>query len=474
MATDAHTTADDLPAVEPAEGEVAARLRSLQLDTGERRGGGATRGRRLTWGVILLALLGAAAYGGLTEMQRRAAAAALEIDAVRLPADPSQEVLLDLVGYIVPRAKISISPQIGGRLVELPVVEGMKVKKGDLIAKVEDTSFQADLLQAEAGKLTAQARLEELRNGPLPQEIEQARALVEQSQARLVLSQRNIERTVKLKEQNPDNVTQLEIDRVTAELADATAMLKSRQESLKLLELGPRPELIDAARAEFERAAALVEKAKFWVANAAIYSPIDGTVLERKADAGESVHPELIMTSLCEIADLSQLEAEVDVQEQDLKLVQVGNPCRIIPDAYPDHSYEGRVDRLQPVVSRQRGVVQTRVTVLGPDEYLLVEMNCRVMFLPATESDQPRPNLRVPKQALVADAAGSAVFVAQADTARRTSVELGADHGDEVEVKAGLTGGELVLLPNGRPLVDGQPVRPRIGGQAADDGAGGN
>lgn len=467
MATDATSSAESYPTVDLTEGEVSSRLRSLQLGDGERRGGGAARGRRFTWAVVLLAFLGGAAYLGLTEMQKRAAAAVVEVDAVRLPVDPTQETLLDLVGYIVPKSKISISPQIGGKLVELPVVEGMRVKKGDLIARVEDDSFKADLQQAHAAHLSAQARLEELKNGALPQEIEQAKALLDQANARLELTKRNLERTTRLKEVNPDNVTQLEFDRVTAEIADAAAMVRSRQESLKLLEQGPRAELIAAAQAEVQRAAALVDKAEFWVSNAAIYSPIDGTILERKADEGESVHPELIMTSLCEIADLAQLEAEVDVQEQDLKKVQVGNPCKIIPDAYSNRTYQGRVDRLQPVVSRQRGVVQTRVTVLDPDEYLLVEMNCRVMFLPTATAEEEKPKPRVPKQAVVYDQGQTAVYLAEADVVRRRTVELGAEDGDGVEVTAGLVGGELVLLPNGRPLADGQPVQAKVAGKTS-------
>lgn len=471
MATDAKSTAETFPAVDLSEGEVSSRLRSLQLGDAERRGGGSSRGRRFTWGVILLALIGGGTYLGLTELRKRAAAAVVEVDAIRLPVDPTQETLLDLVGYIVPRSTISISPQIGGKLVELPVVEGMRVKKGDLIARVEDDSFKADLLQARAAHETAKARLQELKNGALPQEIEQGRALLDQANARLELTKRNLERTTRLQETNPDNVTQLEIDRVAAEIADAAAMVKSRQESLKLLEQGPRPELIAAAEAEVGRAAALVEKAEFWVSNASIYSPIDGTILQRKADEGESVHPELIMTSLCEIADLSQLEAEVDVQEQDLKKVQIGNPCKIIPDAYPDRTYQGRVDRLQPVVSRQRGVVQSRITVVDPDEYLLVEMNCRVMFLPAATTEQEKPRPRVPKRALVSDQGQTSVFVAEADVARRRTVELGSEEADSVEIVAGLIGGELVLLPNGRPLTDGQAVRAKTADAVAADNA---
>lgn len=472
MATDAKTSAETFPTDDLTVGEVASRLRSLQLGDGERRGGGGTRGRRLFWAVLLLTLIGGGAYLGFTEMQKQAAAAVLEVDAIRLPVDPGQETLLDLVGYIVPKSKISISPQIGGKLVELPVLEGMRVKKGDLIARVEDDSFKADLAQARASHISAKSKLQELRNGALPAEIEQAKALLEQAAARQELMKRNLERIARLKEKNPDNVSQLEFDRATAELADVAAMARSREESLKLLELGPRDELIAAATAEVERAAALVEKAEFWVANASIYSPIDGTILERKADQGESVHPELIMTSLCEIADLTQLEAEVDVQEQDLKKVQVGNPCKIIPDAYPERTYPGRVDRLQPVVSRQRGVVQTRVTVLDPDEYLLVEMNCRVIFMPTATADENKPKPRIPKQAVVNDQGETAVFVADAEIARRRVIQLGADGGDSVEVTAGLVGGELVLLANGRALVDGQAVRPKLAGKPAAAPAG--
>src|SRR4029077_17198649 len=114
-----------------------------------------------------------------------------------------------------------------------------------------------------------------------------------------------------------------------------------------------------------------------------IYAPTDGkgtsfTLLERKVAVGESIQADLTYTALCTLADLTQMEAEVEVQERDLAVLKIGAPCEIIPDAYSVRVYQGKVNRKQPIVNRQRGVVQVKITIDHPDEYLLPDMNARV------------------------------------------------------------------------------------------------
>jgi Cu(I)/Ag(I) efflux system membrane fusion protein len=160
----------------------------------------------------------------------------------------------------------------------------------------------------------------------------------------------------------------------------------------------------------------------------------------------------------------------VDVQERDLRQVTKDAPCEVIPDAYPDHVYKGHLSRMQPLVNRQRGVVQMKVAIDNPDGHLLPDMNARVLFVKEKNSlngDEDLP--RIPVKALAPNSDPPAVFVLDGGVARLRTIQLGAVVGDSVQVREGLQPEEKVLLPTSQPLKDGKPVRPR--GQSKDGDA---
>ena len=189
--------------------------------------------------------------------------------------------------------------------------------------------------------------------------------------------------------------------------------------------------------------------------------------MQKNAELGEAVRPESfggdrgLSASLCVMADLTQMEAEVDVQERVLNRVFVGQPCRMQPEAYSDRTYDARLDRLLPIANKQKGVVQARITILNPDDRLLPDMNCNVKFL--KEAPPPEPEgLRIPQSAVVTEGGETAVFVLDGTVARHRVVQLGAAADGRVEVRDGLRAGEVVLLPEGKLLSDGQTVNARL------------
>jgi HlyD family secretion protein len=181
--------------------------------------------------------------------------------------------------------------------------------------------------------------------------------------------------------------------------------------------------------------------------------------LQKNVNPGESIQADLVYTALCTLADLDDMEAEIDVQERDLHLVKIGTPCEVIPDAYPDRIYRGHLQRMQPLINRQRGVVQVKVRIDKPDSYLLPDMNARVLFLKEASSHNPDRDLpRIPLKALVPGSDPPAVFVLDGERARRRVLEIGATIGDTVQVRSGLQAEDKVLLPGAQPLKDGKPV----------------
>jgi HlyD family secretion protein len=459
---DAHATqvvdAPDSPSERAARIGVSADLRSLQLNAGDRQ----RRGLRNTgfygrykWAVLamLLVVVGAGGwlgYRGYVDSQ------VPHVDVAPVLSDCPREAVLDLAGTIEPRARVKIGPRVPGTIVELPIEEGSYVHKGDLVARIDDVNFMAEYKEAIALHAAARGRLEELENGALEDEIQQLRAQRDEASAQLDLAQKEFERAITLHQRK--SIPDAEMDMRVANLKQAKSRLQSVEHQLALLEEGPREERIAVARAEVERTQAVLEQAKYFFDNTRIVAPISGTILEKEVEIGEIVRPEVMLTSLCVLADLSHLDATVDVQERDLYQVSVDQTCVVIPDAYRDRQYVARVDRIHPQINVQRGVAKVRVEIDEPDEFLLPNMNCRVLIY--QNDAQSSPGWKwVPKSAVVEENGAQSVFILQDDRAQRQVVEVAENRGSYVAISSGLLQHQLVILPGATPVEDGALVQ---------------
>lgn len=461
MATDVKRPAQTKPPMVEDDQPVAVRLRALQLSEQERRADGGSWRRRIGWTAALLTIAAAASAG---IWYRKTVSAELpEIDVVAFGQREREDIVLDLTGNIMPHRRVNITPRSAGTIISFPVEEGQEVKKGDLVAQVDDTTYRAEYEQARAGLATAEAQLEELKNGPLNEELESARALVEQARAGVEMLQKDVTRKEELSRIHERAVTEAEMEQLRSKLRESLATLRNQEQQLALLEKGARQEKLAAAQAEVDRNKALVTRAQYWLDNTKLTSPIDGVVLEKKAEAGEDVHPELVFTSLCVIADLKNMEAAVDVSEDELHRLKIGQPCEVVPDAFSQHRYQGELVRILPIVNRARGVVPVKIKILNPDNHLLVDMNCHVIFKrhPDDAQDHGDRLPTVPKTAVLNQDGKSFVYVVQDQVARKRAIEVGNSTADEVEVRSGLAKGDLVLISAGN-VQDGQAVRPRV------------
>jgi multidrug resistance efflux pump len=160
--------------------------------------------------------------------------------------------------------------------------------------------------------------------------------------------------------------------------------------ALKLMEEGPRIERIEAARAQVRLSAAELAKCEWKLGNCVIRAPISGTILKKNAEEGNIVNPIAFngSYSLCEMADLSDLEVDLTIQERDISKVFKGQKCKIRAEAYLDRVYEGVVSRLMPIADRAKGAIPVRVKLTVPAEeegvYLKPEMGALVTFLKKT------------------------------------------------------------------------------------------
>lgn len=305
-----------------------------------------------------------------------------EITTTRAAADPSG-LVLERKGYVIPAQKILVSPKVGGMLISLNAKEGTRVAKGDVLAQIENTEYQADYDRSAATAELMKQRWLELQKSR-DEEIQQSLADWEEGQERLKELQSEFGRAKTLYEQRV--LTKQEFD-------DADSAFKMQQKRVRRLEYGynmlvsgPREERKAAAKAEWNQAEADMMKAKWRLDNSTIRAPVTGTILKKSAEEGNIVNAAAFQGSfsICEMADLSHLEIELDVAERDIAKVFPGQVCKVRIEAFADRVYEAVVDRIMPVGDRGKGAVPVRVRVIVPPEeegvYVKPDMGAIVAF----------------------------------------------------------------------------------------------
>jgi multidrug resistance efflux pump len=320
---------------------------------------------------------------GATAERTTASSPALPSSALSPPS--KADIVLEAKGYIVPAHQILVSPKVNGMIVQLNIEEGRRVSKGDVLAVLESTDYQAEVQRAKAAAQFMRERLRELENGNRPEEIKRAEAEVREAEVQLVQLGSELERTRKLYESRAN--AQQEYDVALSKYRAQQQRVMQLQANFELMKLGPREERIAIARAEVAQADADVIKAEWRLGNCTIHAPISGTILKKNAEEGNIVNPIAFngSFSLCEMADLSDLEVALDIQERDISRVAVGQKCRVRAEAYPQRVYQGVVDRLMTIADRAKGAIPVRVKIAIPaDEegvYLKPEMGAIVTFL---------------------------------------------------------------------------------------------
>jgi HlyD family secretion protein len=394
-------------------GELVNRVQQLRLQNqlGADRGG---RGSGASWLPWILCLVMAAAWAGVgirsyrmpqpeagpvaTGPQQPSTAAPTAPNA---PAVAPGSIQLEVKGYLVPAQQIAVSPiEVAGRIIELNVVEGKQFKKGDVLARIEAVSFQGQYAEAKAAHVAAEKRLEAARQrlaGLLPEsvrkvEIVQVEEELKEAEAQRARMADDLARFERL----GTSAAEQEYKRAKFDLQANDARVRKLTATLAILKEGPRQEQKAAAEAEVKGAEADVTgaiarltQAQWRLDNCTIRAPIDGTVLSKKAELGNLVNPLAFSASsgsVCDIANLADLEVDLEIPERDISKLKVGQRCRIKADAYSDRVYEGRLDRIMPIANRAKSIVNVRAKVKLPEgevpgTYLKPEMGAVVSFL---------------------------------------------------------------------------------------------
>jgi HlyD family secretion protein len=439
-------------------------LKGLRIDKSLKAGSEAKwSGRWIVAGVALFVLLGAAAMlvrGPQPVLVRTARAVRAGSEA---GGGAEGDVALNATGYIVAHHKIQLASKVVGKVAWIGVEKGDRVRQGQVIVRLEDDEYRAQLQQARGQLASYQARLEELRNGSRPEEVQVAKANLEVARADLANSKVNLERARKLSEARV--VAQQALDDAQARHDSQTARVASLERTYELVRIGPRQEVIDQVRGQIEQAKGQVAFFETQLANTVIRAPINGTILERAVERGEFVTTSFVGERgakgyVVSMADLNDLQVELDISQNDFGKLSMRQRGIVTTDSYKDRKYDGEIEEMSPEANRQKATVQVKVKVLNPDQYLRPEMNASVAFLSPAAKDargpEPaRPVVFVPPGSI----RGGAVFVVVDGKAVRRAVRTGAATDRGVRVEEGLIGGEDVVVDPPAELNDGSVVR---------------
>jgi HlyD family secretion protein len=441
---------------------VQAELKALQIDRSKKSQADPSRWatRWIIGGVLLFLLLGAArfAYTRLT--------AATEVDVVRVHAESSAAagpgVVLNATGYIVAAHRIEVASKVVGRVAWIGVEKGDKVSAGQVLVRLEDDEYRAQLDQAKGQLANLQAHLAELEHGSRPEEIAVARANVGQAKADQENAQVTLNRTKTLVTQGV--MAKQALDDAQAKYDSALAHVNSLQKTMDLAVLGPRQEQIDAMRGQVTQAKGALAYAQTQDENTVIRAPVTGTVLERAVEKGEFLTTMFVGDKgakgyVVALADLNDLEVELDISQNDFAKLHARQKGVVTTDAFPDRKYDGIIYEISPEANRQKATVQVKVKVKNPDDYLRPEMNASVAFVSdekmAAVGGQARPVIVIPAGAV----RDNAVFVMFDGKAVKRAVKAGSTNSKGVRIEDGLIGGEDLIVNPPAELKNGDYVK---------------
>ena len=385
--------------------------------------------------VVVLAVLGGGGYMGYRWLTRERPAE-VQVAAVTERAVGTQAAVLNASGYVTARRRATISSKITGKVIEVNVEEGMAVKEGQILARLDDLTSRAAMALAEAQQVSAERNETE-------------------NEVRLANARVTFARKQKLVKDG--FATQSEVDDAKADVDALTAR-------------------VNQFRQQVEVAKRQVDLEQTNLDNAVIRAPFSGVAVTKDAQPGEMVSPVsagggFTRTGICTIVDMRSLEVEVNVNESYIGRVKNGQGVTAVLDAYPEWQIPAHVITVVPTADRQKATVLVRIGFKAQagepagrlDPRILPDMGVKVTFLrDDTDKAQPTVTLRpvtlVPKAAIVTEKDQTYAFVVRGDRVERVAVRVGGNDGDRVEILAGLTAADRVVVSPPPTLANGAMI----------------
>jgi RND family efflux transporter MFP subunit len=396
-------------------------ISKLKIERGAQAQVPGQRSKRRRWIRVALIVV-AVGIGGRVAMGQFAGKPSVEMVTVAQSYPSQSYTLLNATGYVVAQRKAALSSKATGRLEWLGVLEGSKVKKDEVVARLENRDVGASLGQAQANVKVAQANLE-------------------QGQAELQDAQANFKRTAELL--NQKFITASAYDTAQARLNKAKANIAGYNAA------------IAAARANAQAAQVALDQT-------VIRAPFDGVILTKNANVGDNITPFSSAAdskgAVVTIADMDTLEVEADVSESNLSKIRVDQPTEILLDAFPELRLAGTVSRMVPTMDRSKATLLVKVRFIDRDPRVLPDMSAKVAFLSKAVPPEDKQAVTAVQPAAIVQRDGKAVvFVLDGDKVKQVAVTQGRKIGELTEVKGVKPGDKVVMAPDAK-LHDGAAV----------------
>lgn len=424
------------------------------------------RGASRVWMVLffVLLLISAAAVGYLLKYPPAGGVLEVRVERVRA-ATPGKDPAtgFSAAGWVkLPRYHpVYVTPLTEGRVEEVLVIEGDRVKKDQVLARLYKEDYRAASEAAAATLRAAEANHQKLKAGYRKQEVGEARAEVKRQEAERKVAGTVLDHSRKLHPSGAISLEELQRDETRVQTAEAT--LTKARERLALLEEGFRGEDIALAAADVEKARADLTLARQKLGYTDILSPMEGKVLERLVSCGQWLTTGRgIIVSLYDPADL---EARIDVNQDDISRVFPGQGVDITTRAEAGVTHRGRVVLIEPKADLVKNTVPVRVKIEKPEAGLIhPDMVVKARFRPrkagkaAGKEDRP-PDITVAANAVLTEGGDHYLFILREGKARRVRVVPGRLENGRYEILDGLRGGEQVITSGLDGLAEGKAVR---------------
>jgi len=333
--------------------------------------------------------------------------------------------VLNASGYVVARRISTVSSKVTGKIAEIFVEEGMVVKEGQVLARLEPENSATMLTMAQ-------------------RELEASRRNLAEIEVRLAEAERNFKRNESLVEKQL--ISQTALDASKAEVNALAARLAASQAQVKVSESAVQMRQIDFNDLE-------------------VRSPFAGVVISKNAQPGEMISPMssggFTRTGIATVVDMDSREVEVDVNEAYINRVKPNQRVEATLDAYPDAPLSARVVNIVPTADRTKATVRVRIGFDKLEPRILPDMGIKVRFLddaPA-QSANTGPRIRVPSGAVLREGGEAYVWVVSDGRVERRAVTVGAESEGSVEVRAGVNDGEELVSPVVQGLEDGGKIK---------------
>jgi multidrug efflux pump subunit AcrA (membrane-fusion protein) len=408
----------------------------------------------LTLAFILASLLWAVSCGGSKANVRKDettnAATATVVDVTTVPAITRElPRFFEATGSLTGDQQTDVAPSVAGKVTVIGVDLGSYVKRGQMIVRLDDVDAKLRVQQAQAQveQMKAALRQAEEKAGIRPGQTFDPNKVPEVANARvaLELAEKNLRRAEKLIESG--DVSRSSYDQQRAQ----RDQLKEAYESAVSL-ARQNFAAVATARANVANAESQLALAQRSLSYALVYSPIDGYVSERTADLGEYVSPS---AKVATIVRINPLRVRIDIPEQAIPAVSVGQSVSVTTSAWPDRNFSGRIARISPNVTPTSRTLTVEAEIENASGTLKPGQFATVRIL----QSRAEPAVLVPARAVRTESGVSRVFVIKDGRAQERLVQLGQTEGDLVEIKGGVAADEKVATSNIEQLSDGMAVK---------------